>query len=72
MLKPIIEPKINFFVNPIVIDVATVAISAEPLAARICRYSFISILGIHRLDDLYTFHLVVFPAIGAFIDIHIG
>lgn len=72
MLKPIFKPKINFFVNPIVIDVATVAISAESLAVRICRYSFISILGIHRLDDLYTFHSVVFPAIGAFIDIHIG
>ena len=55
MLYPILEPKINFFLQPIVIDVAAIAIWTELFITWVCRYSFAVILAIYRLDDLNAF-----------------
>lgn len=55
MLYPILEPKINFFLQPIVIDVAAIAIWTELFITWVCRYSFAVILAIYRLDDPKAF-----------------
>ena len=52
MLQPVLEPKINFLFQPIVFDVAAIAICPELFIAWICRYSFTIIGVIYRLDDL--------------------
>lgn len=52
MLKPIFAPKGDFFLEPIVIDVAAVAIRAELFGTWIGRYPLSVLFHIYRPDDL--------------------
>lgn len=69
MLQPVCEPKLNLLFQPIVLDIAAIAIWPKLFIAWVCRYSFAVILAIYRLDNLNAFLNVPYLlSIGSLID----